>query len=92
MFTSDYKFFFQKGLGDYVISVWEADPNKKIISLQSVLDSSMVNGKFFDICFLCNPFPPQCKSRTHLGLDPNHNAGKLLPWAQLEYNAIQAGS
>ncbi|XP_077164677.1 kinetochore-associated protein 1 isoform X2 [Paroedura picta] len=31
------------GLGDCAISVWEADPNKKLISLQSVLDSSMVS-------------------------------------------------
>ncbi|XP_048370143.1 kinetochore-associated protein 1 [Sphaerodactylus townsendi] len=30
------------GLGDCVISVWEADPNKRLISLQNVLDSSMI--------------------------------------------------
>ncbi|XP_054852382.1 kinetochore-associated protein 1 [Eublepharis macularius] len=30
------------GSGDCVISVWEADPNKKTVSLQNIVDSSMI--------------------------------------------------
>lgn len=38
-------FFLKQGKGDCVLSKWEVDPSKNLVSVQSFADSSMIKGK-----------------------------------------------